>query len=289
LQVVARLLRNKGKAEEAADVYLELLELRRKNLGEKHGRVAETVTELAKVLTVSHNEVQFERLAGDFPKAWITRSEDLAQQGRWSESLAAAVSFLQIEPGEYRGYYHAAPLLVQIGDRAAYEELCAKITTLFAGTTNLATADRMAKACLILPRPGADLKVASELASVAVAGGQKDSAAKGTMALAEYRQGHWDQATDWAMKAAENPSPSSRAEAYAILAMAQHQSKETEAARASLKKCTETVQTKLPKPEDGDLGGDWRGWIYAHALQSEAKRMIDGEPSSDARPANLPP
>jgi len=91
------------------------------------------------------------------------------------------------------------------------------------------------------------------------------------------------------MKAAENPSPSSRAEAYAILAMAQHHCKQTEAARASLKKCTEIVQTQLSKLEDGDLGRDWRGWIFAHALQSEAKRMMDGEPSSAARPANLPP
>ncbi|HXJ74239.1 MAG TPA: serine/threonine protein kinase, partial [Candidatus Dormibacteraeota bacterium] len=180
-------------------------------------------------------------------------------------------------------------LLVQTGDRVAYEELCQRITTRFVGATNPYTADRMAKDCLILPRPGADLKVASELASVAVAGGQKDDAAKCTVALAEYRQGHWDRAIDWAMKAAENRTPSSRAEAYAILAMAQQRSQQTQAARASLKKCTEIVQTQLANPESGDLGGDWRGWIYAHALQSEAKRMIDGEPSSVARPANLPP
>jgi serine/threonine protein kinase len=289
LQTLARLLAKHGKAEEAADAYRELLELRRKHWGDEDRRVGETVAEMAKVLTVSHNEVQFEQLAKDFPKLWITRSEDLAQRGRWSESMAAAAKFLQLQPAEYRGYYHAAPLLVQIGDRAAYEELCAKITTLFAGTTNPVTADRMAKACLILPRPGADLKVASELASVAVAGGQKDRTFECTMALLEYRQGHWGEAIDWAMKAAENPSFSSRAEAHAILAMAQHHSKQTEAARVSLKKCTEIVQTQLTKLEDGDLGRDWRGWIFAHALQSEAKRMIEGEPSPAVRPANPPP
>jgi len=286
---LASLLRVEDKLEEAADVYRELLELRRKQFGDEHSGVTDVVTDLAKVLTGSHNDVQFEQLGRDFPKIWLTRSEELARRGQWSESLAAAARFVQLQPAEYRGYYHAAPLLVQIGDRAAYEELCAKITTLFAGTTNLATAERMAKACLILPRPGADLKVASELASIAVAGGQKDGAAKCTAALAEYRQGHWDGAADWAMKATENPSASSRAEAYSILAMAQYHSQQTEAARVSLKKCTEIVQIQLPKLENGDLGGDWRGWIYAHALQSEAKRMIDGEPSSAARPANLPP
>jgi serine/threonine protein kinase/tetratricopeptide (TPR) repeat protein len=278
-----------GKAKEATDAYRELLEIRRKHYGDEDSRVAEAVTGLARTLVDSHNEVQFEQVARDFPKVWITRSDDLARRGRWSESMAAAARFVQLQPAEYRGYYHAAPLLVQIGDRAAYEELCAKITTLFAGTTNLATADRMAKACLILPRPGVDLKVASELASVAVAGGQKNDDAKCTMALAEYRQGHWDRTIDWAMKAAENRTPSSRAEAYAILAMAQRRSQQTEAARASLKKCTEIVQTQLAKPENGVLGADWRGWIYARALQSEAKRTIDGEPSPDVRATNLPP
>jgi len=147
----------------------------------------------------------------------------------------------------------------------------------------------MAKACLILPRPSADLKVATELASLAAVGGQKDSDASCTAALAEYRQGHWDKATDWAMKGAENRTPSSRAEAYAILAMTQHQSKRTEAARVWLARCTEIVETQFSKLKDGDFGRDWRDWIFVQALQSEAKRMIEGEPSSVARPANLPP
>jgi len=289
LRDLGKVLHREKKWNEAADIYRELLEIRRKRFRDDDSRVTETATELAKALLGSHDEVQFEKLAKNFPKIWIMRSDDLARRGQWSESLAAAAGFLTVQPNEYRGYYHAAPLLVQIGDRAAYEELCAKINAHFAGTTNPLTADRMAKACLILPRPGADLKVASELASVAVAGGQKDAAAKCTVALAEYRQGHWDGATNWAMKAAENPSASSRAEAYAILAMAQHHCQQTEAARVSLKKCTEIVQIQLPKPENGDLGGDWRGWIYAHALQSEAKRRIEGEPSSAARPASLPP
>jgi tetratricopeptide (TPR) repeat protein len=289
LSNLGRVLHREQKWKEAAEVYRELLEIRRRHFGDEHRGVTDIVTELAKDLMGSRDEVQFEKLASNFPKIWITRSEELARRGQWSESLVAAAGFLKVQPNEYRGYYHAAPLLVQIGDRAAHEELCAKITTQFAGTTNPVTAERMAKACLILPRPGADLKVASSLASVAVASGQKDGTAGCTVALAEYRQGHWDRASDWAMKAAENRNPSSRAEAYAILAMAQHRSQQREAARASLKKCTEIVQTQLANPESGDLGGDWRGWIYAHALQSEAKRMIDGEPSSVARPANLPP
>jgi hypothetical protein len=50
---------------------------------------------------------------------------------------------------------------------------------------------------------------------------------------------------------------------------------------------TEVVETKLPKFTDKDLGGDWRDLIIARALQSEAKQLIDGEPSAKS-PPNLP-
>ena len=68
--------------------------------------------------------------------------------------------------------------------------------------------------------------------------------------------------------------------------MAQFQLKHMDEARDALNKCTEVVRTELPKLTDKDLGGNWRDLIIAHALQSEAKQLIDGK-SSIARPANL--
>ena len=94
-------------------------------------------------------------------------------------------------------------------------------------------------------------------------------------------------ATNWANRAAANSFPYVRAEANAILAMAQFQLRHAQDARDALKKCTEVVGTELPKFTDKDLGGDWRDLIIAHALESEAKQLIDGE-ASIARPANLP-
>jgi hypothetical protein len=58
-------------------------------------------------------------------------------------------------------------------------------------------------------------------------------------------------------------------------------------ARTALAECNKIIEEKLPKPEQ-DLGNDWRDWIIAHALQSEAKRLIEGGPSAAAGPANLP-
>ena len=138
----------------------------------------------------------------------------------------------------------------------------------------------MAKDCLILPRPGADLKVPGELAETAVTRGRSDSGSLSYFqcckALAEYRQGHREGAISWARKAAASSSPYPRGEAYAILAMAQHQLKQTDDSRAALKVCADVVQREMPKLDDGLLGGDWRDWIVAHALLTEAKSQIEG-------------
>jgi len=52
-------------------------------------------------------------------------------------------------------------------------------------------------------------------------------------------------------------------------------------ARTALVDCDKLIEQKLPKP-GRDLGSDWRDWIIAHALRSEAKRLIEGELSAAA-------
>jgi hypothetical protein len=73
--------------------------------------------------------------------------------------------------------------------------------------------------------------------------------------------------------------------------MCEYRLNQLDKAKTALSDCNKVIESKLPNletPGVSDLGKDWRDWIIAHALQSEAKRMIDGEPSSTARPANLP-
>jgi hypothetical protein len=56
-------------------------------------------------------------------------------------------------------------------------------------------------------------------------------------------------------------------------------------ARLMLGECNNVIEQKLPKLEQNP-GNDWRDWIIAHALQSEAKKILDGEASS--APAAIP-
>jgi tetratricopeptide (TPR) repeat protein len=283
LQLMAALLNNEGKTKEAADAYRELLDVRRKQSGDDHARVAEIVTALARIFIHSHDDVQFEQLARQFPEAWGTRAEELARHGRWSEALAAGSKLVELRPDDHGGYHIIAPLLVQMGDRSAYEELCAKITTHFAGTTDPYTADRMAKDCLILPRPGADMKVPGELAEKAVTLGEKNAGDlpffQCCKALAEYRQGHFEGAVKWAHLASANPFPYSQAEAFAILSMGQYKLSQVDAARINLLNSENVVLTQLPGPGAQDLGGDWRDWIIAHSLLTEAQNLL-GTPAA---------
>jgi serine/threonine protein kinase/Flp pilus assembly protein TadD len=202
LQLLMIVLDSQGKVKDATQFCREQLELRRKRNGDKDSRVAISVENLAAFLEVSPDEVQFEQLASDFPKAWFWRAESAARHRRWTDALMWASKYLEIQPEDHEAYHMAAPLFVQTQDRPGYEKLCQKITAHFAGATDRYIADRMAKDCLILPRPGADLTMPAELAENAVTRGREDLQSlpyfRCCKALAEYRQGHWEAAAGWA-------------------------------------------------------------------------------------------
>lgn len=253
--------------------------VQRKIHGAHDARVMETATLLAQSVAPDGDESKLKNLADDIPEVWVAISENLAGHGRWLDAIAAASRFLTAQPTNHVGYHLMAPLLVQTGDRSAYEDLCTKISALFAGARDPYVADRMAKDCLMLPRPGADLTTPSELAETAVTVGAGDAGSlpyfQCCKALAELRQSHFEAAIAWAQRAARGANPYSQAEAQAILAMAHFQLKQIDDSRLDLQKCADVVQTKMPKPDDADLGGDWRDWIICHALFHEATSMIN--------------
>jgi hypothetical protein len=56
--------------------------------------------------------------------------------------------------------------------------------------------------------------------------------------------------------------------------------KASEQARAALAKGIEVIKTRLPKLDDGDIGGGWLDWIVAQALMKEAEDLIGNEPAT---------
>jgi hypothetical protein len=174
------------------------------------------------------------------------------------------------------------PILVENQDLPAYRESCREIITRFKGATNALVADKMAKDCLILPSTEEDLQPVAAMAEAAVKGTESQAPYpffQCCKALAEYRQEHFEGAIKWSQAAARAPFPYSQAEAFAILAMAQYQMKQIDNAKVSLAKCAQVVETRLPKLQAGDLGQDWRDWIIAHTLLTEAQNLLGTPPA----------
>jgi len=138
----------------------------------------------------------------------------------------------------------------------------------------------MAKDCLILPSPAADLEMIGKMANTAVAAGpnhkywQSFEFVKG---LAEYRQGHFDNAVDWLQKINVQSGDLYRAvQTQMLLAMAREQLKQADEARATLANGVALANSRLPKPGQGGLDEQWNDWIIARVLTREAEELIDG-------------
>jgi len=287
LKTLAQLLSSQRKYEEAEQTFREALTVLQKLKADKDSGV---LVDLAFVLVQQQKLEDVEQLFASLlpptqelkPTHVATlrgRSYFFARRGRWKEAAADAAFVLQHEPDNYKNYHALAPLLVAGKDVQAYQQLCREIITRFSDTTNVSIADPMAKDCLILPSATLDLEPVAAMAQTAVTGTESLGPYpffQSCKALAEYRQGHWAGAIDWAQRAAKNSFPYSRAEAYATLAMAQYQLNQTGNSRATLAKCVEVVETKMPTLENGDLGQDWRDWIIIHALLKEARTLIEG-------------
>ncbi len=290
LEGLGLVLQNEHKWDEAESICVELITNRRKNFGTDDPRALSILVALNGLYARQHKDTEAERTFNEMlstsgnsskqvGRLWQMRCEYLARRTQWKEALDAAAQALAILPDDHASYHLQAPLLVQTGNRGAYEELCGKIMARFRGATDPFLADQMAKDCLILPQSGADLKVVSQLANTAVTRGQGQvpfPLFECCKALAEYRQGYWDGAVDWAQRAAGDSFLYAQAEACAILAMAQYHLKRLDEARTALAQCAEIIKAKMPSLESGDLGGDWRDWIIAHALLAEAKSLIEG-------------
>jgi len=64
-----------------------------------------------------------------------------------------------------------------------------------------------------------------------------------------------------------------------VLAMAHYRMQHLPEARAALAQGEELADRRLPRLESGDIGGQWRDWIIARALMTEAKALLQGTPA----------
>src|SRR4029077_1182327 len=132
----------------------------------------------------------------NFPQSSVIFNVLGEVSGRYGAWPAATRNFkrsVTVDPTNYYPYHYLAPLLVQTDDLEGYRKLYKRMLDQFGQTADPVVAERIAKDCLVLPPPAADLERLAKMADTAVAAGPNDSSwpyyvvVKG---LAEYRRGH---------------------------------------------------------------------------------------------------
>ena len=289
LNGVAAVLQRQGRSAEAAALQREALTIERKVWPNEPGKWQADVGNLVETLARAGKSGEAEALLHELLPAPMpgrpesvgllqARAAFFARQGKWKEAIADAGKAIELDPADHGLYQMQASLLVAANDLPSYRQHCKQILARFGTTKDPVVAERMTKACLITPGSGADLKAVSQMADTAVTAGAGNGLLpyfQFAKALAEYRQGHFAEAVQWAQKVlAIKVTPILRAQAWAVLAASQGQLKQTEEARAALAGSLEVLKTSLPKPGNSDLGGDWKDGIIAQKLAHEAQNLI---------------
>jgi len=276
----------------AADRYVEALRLQARVFGLNQPRASQLLRAAADTLSQAGRSEEAARLVGEYyipaqagwpqPAEWLDwRAAVMARQGRWREAMEDAALAVKYFPSIER--HHAlAVLLVANRHLLAYQQLCQEMIASYNGTPYASVADKVAKDCLILPSSEVDLAAVAAFAETAVTRGKGETPYNFYLcakALADYRQGKFQDAVAWTSVILKDPFHYTQAEASAVLAMAQFRIGQTEEARATFAKLERVVGENLPLPRSVDLGNDWKDWVIAHALLDEARSLIEG-PSS---------
>ena len=124
-----------------------------------------------------------------------------------------------------------------------------------------------------------DMKIIYHLADSAVTLGFGDNGAMPFFqvgkALAEYRQGHFAEAAEWAQKALGSSRVEAYGQAYAILAMAKWRLGQKEIARAMLAKGNDIAPRLMPARDALDPGQAWFNWVFSRVSLDETTALIE--------------
>jgi tetratricopeptide (TPR) repeat protein len=209
---------------------------------------------------------------------WARRTYYLSECGRWPAAAAAATRAVELAPDDYFGGYIRATLLVQTGDRAAYQAACRAMLERFQGTTDRRTAANVAKACLLAPGAVADLGPVVRLSEFAVAGGEKEYLYYWyvyTRALADVRTGDYARAAERLVTIPPLPNnPHRNANVAALLALANHHLGRADDARQALAEAKAVLQRGCPESARGQpFVGGW-DWLHVRFFVHEAEALL---------------
>ncbi len=216
-------------------------------------------------------------------------ARNAVSQRNWSKAAADFrriidhTSDAEVTPELALDWMNAAAMLVAARDTAGYDRVGREMLERFAKPGAPETAERVAKACLILPVAGL-LPGAMELAERSVADPMPDwlvPYARVTRGLADYRSGDFQNAKA-AAEAGLDRSTGGFVGALGnlVLAMSEHQRGNIPEATAALDRAREILEALSAEFTGGNPGQDWHDWIFCQALLREAHALIESGEAS---------
>jgi serine/threonine protein kinase/Tfp pilus assembly protein PilF len=291
MRVLALILEAEGNWAEAETALRKALELRRKRQENEDPQTLAAIEALVRALRNQNKFSEAEQILNEAltpafirkpasVKLLVLRTDLMGRQGRWREAAADAALALELEPDEHYRYHMLAPLLVVIGDRAGYEQLCRRITAAITNTLNPYIASRMATDCLLATNSAVDFVLADQLADIAISRGSGESSLPSFQvckSLSHYRQGRFADAIEWCEKARSGSSVHAQANACAILAMTHWRLGRKDEARAFLAQGDALAPRITFLPNTKNIGGDWLSWLIARISLDEAAILLEVE------------
>ena len=202
--------------------------------------------------------------------------------GKWEEAALDLSKWVELEPDHPLRYLCLAPVLLKKGDLEAYDKLRLEILRRFSATSNPVTAERMAKACLILPASDKQMEQIARMTDRMVEEGTNHwgwTYFQFTKGWTELRQGKFSPAANRmriVLDEKKGEVAFRDAEAFFVLALACHGLRDEKGARQALADGAEVLRRILPESDQGDFGPDWKDSIIGEFLMREAKQAIEG-------------
>jgi eukaryotic-like serine/threonine-protein kinase len=198
--------------------------------------------------------------------------------GRPKESAEYWVKAQTSAPTNHQIILWAASACLDVGDHESYAAVRRRALAQFDGTDDPLAAERVAKACLLVPPPPDELPRIVALADTAVTRGKDHPwfhyflTARG---MAAYRSGDWAGTLDWSGRARKGHPNDLAVFSLDLLleAMAHHKLGHADAAKNALSEAARRIDRhRADHPDGGD--DPWYDWVMCEIILKEAKALI---------------
>jgi serine/threonine protein kinase/tetratricopeptide (TPR) repeat protein len=225
------------------------------------------------------------RLRPHDARLWVAHGRLLASRREWEKAAADYRKVMESRPPDWSASLEYACVQLLAGDRAGYQQYCARLVKRFGDTNDPGIARMLSRVCTLAPGSGPDVLRLVEWASRHKAGEREDWHALGA---AHYRAGHFKEAIrcfreqkkahpDWPGQCMNN----------SFLALANYRLGQTDEARQWLDKSDqwlEQANRQLALEQGGFPAKLSRAsiypadWLTVQVLRREAETLKAGRP-----------